>query len=137
MNSEKYIVYIVDDDLDDLELLSEAFEISGCASVIKCFTSGTALLDSIGLNRFETPDIIILDHYLSLSDGIDIPEIIRHERNFDKVALVVYSSALQPVKIHQLLLKGVDVCWQKGNSADELKMDVEIFCKAIKSKQKQ
>jgi CheY-like chemotaxis protein len=136
MNGEKYIVYIVDDDVDDLEILSEAFQNSGCASVIKCFTSGIALFDSLGLKHFAVPDIIILDHYLSLSDGADIPERIRDEKIFDSVTLALYSSALQPVKVQQLLQNGVDVCRQKGNSAEELKSDVESFCKAIKNKQK-
>ena len=136
MSKEKIIVYLVDDDADDLEMLSEAFEESGCASEIKGFTSGTDLLHLMALRQHGIPDIIILDHYLSLKDETDLPGMIRNEKRNDNITLVIYSSALSPGKIEQLLQKGVDVCRQKGNSHDELKDDVEAFCKAVKNKQK-
>jgi CheY-like chemotaxis protein len=136
MSKEKLIVYMVDDDADDLEMLSEAFEESGCASEIKCFTSGTDLLDLMALRQTGVPDIIILDHYLSIKDETDMPGIIRSEKKNDNITLVIYSSALSPGKIEQLLQKGVDVCRQKGSGHDELKLDVEAFCEAVKNKQK-
>lgn len=136
MSKEKFIVYMVDDDVDDLEMLSEAFEESGCVSEIKCFTSGTDLLDFMALRQIEIPDIIILDHYLSIKDETDMPGMIRSEKKNDSITLVIYSSALSPGKIEQFLQKGVDVCRQKGSNDDELKLDVKAFCEAVKNKQK-
>lgn len=135
MKKEKFIVYVVDDDADDLEILSEAFEASGCASEIKCFISGHELLDLMKLRKVEIPDIIIMDHYLSIQDETDMPGIIRSEKNNDNITLAVYSSSLSPARIEQLLQKGVDLCRHKGNSMEGLKVDVEAFCEAIKNKQ--
>lgn len=135
MSKEKFIVYIVDDDADDLELLSGAFEEAGCASGIKCFTSGIELLDLMQLRKIEIPDIIIMDHYLAANDQADMPGIIRGEKNNDNITLAVYSSSLSPAGIEQLLQRGVDLCRHKGNSMDGLKVDVEAFCKAVKNKQ--
>jgi len=134
MKKEKFIVYMVDDDADDLEILSEAFEASGCSSEIKCFTSGHELLDLMKLRKVEMPDIIIMDHYLSIQDETDMPGIIRSEKQNDNITLVVYSSSLSPVRIEQLLQRGVDLCRHKGNSMEGLKVDVEAFCEAIKNK---
>ncbi len=137
MNREKFIVYILDDDTDDLEILSEAFETAGCVSQVRCFTSGSELFDSIASKQAEIPDIIILDQYVSLTDGFDLPERIRCVKRFDRITLAIYSSALQPARVEQLLKQGVDVCRQKGNTLQELEIDVASFCKAIESKQKQ
>src|SRR5690242_3774929 len=134
MKKEKFIVYMVDDDEDDLEILSEAFEASGCASEIKCFISGHELLDLMKLRKVEIPDIIIMDHYLSIHDETDMPGVIRSEKKNDNITLVVYSSSLSPARIEQLLKKGVDLCRHKGNSMEGLKVDVEAFCEAIKNK---
>lgn len=130
------MVCIVDDDIDDLELLSEAFEMSGCVSAIKCFTTGAELMDLMTLKRIEIPDIIVLDHYLSLKDETNLPVMIRNEKKYDSITLAVYSYSLSPGKIEQLLQKGVDVCRQKGNSVAEMKIDVDAFCEAVRAKQK-
>src|SRR5690242_3534854 len=137
MKKESFIVYLVDDDPDDLDMLSEAFEESGYASEIKCFTSGTDLLNLMALKQTEIPDIIILDHYLSINDEADMPGMIRNEKKYGSITLAIYSSSLSPFRIEQLLKKGVDICRQKGCSTDELKVDVDAFCNAIKNKQKQ
>ena len=134
MKQERFIVYMVDDDADDLEILSEAFEASGCASEIKCFISGIELLHLMQSRKIEIPDIIIMDHYLSANDQADMPGIIRSEKQNDNITLVVYSSSLSPVRIEQLLQRGVDLCRHKGNSMEGLKVDVEAFCEAIKNK---
>ena len=135
MKKEKFIVYVVDDDPDDLQLLSEAFRESGQASEIQCFRSGTELLDLMARRQNEAPDLIILDHYLSVKDETDMPGMIRGEKKYDNITLAIYSSAISPGKVEQLLQKGVDLCRQKGNTIDELKVDVEAFCEAIKNKQ--
>ena len=125
---------MVDDDADDLEILSEAFEASGCASEIKCFISGIELLNLMQSRKIEIPDIIIMDHYLSANDQADMPGIIRSEKKNDNITLAVYSSSLSPVRIEQLSRKGVDLCRHKGSSMEQLKLDVEAFCAAIKNK---
>lgn len=134
---DKFIVCIVDDDIEDLELLSEAFEMSGRASAIKCFTRGTELMELMTLRRIEIPDIIILDHYLSLKDETNLPAMIRKEKKYDSITLAVYSYSLSPGKIEQLLQKGVDVCKQKGCGVAEMKIDVEAFCEAAHAKRRQ
>ena len=136
MSNEKFIVYMVDDDKDDLEMLSEAFEESGRASEIKCFTSGTDLLDLMELRQIGIPDIIILDHYLSIKDESDMPGMIRSDKKYNNITLAVYSSAISPGTIEQLLRQGIDLCRQKASSQDELKLDVEAFFEAVKNKQK-
>jgi CheY-like chemotaxis protein len=90
MKKEKFIVYVVDDDEDDLEILSEAFEVSGCASEIKCFISGHELLDLMKLRKVEIPDIIIMDHYLSIRDETDMPGVIRSEKKNDNNAGCIF-----------------------------------------------
>lgn len=137
MNKEKFIVYLVDDDADDLETLSEAFGDSGVVDKIKCFNSGIELLDLMERRKIELPDIIVLDHYLSIKDEVDMAGMIRKERNYGKITLAIYSSSLSPVKIEQLLIKGADICRSKGSSIHQLKLDVEAFCEAVRNKQKQ
>jgi CheY-like chemotaxis protein len=136
MSKENFVVYMVDDDEDDLEILSKAFEGSGLTSDIKCFTSGVHLLNLMALAQIAIPDIIILDHYLSIKDETDMPGMIRSEKRYKNITLAVYSSAISPGKQEELLQKGVDICRPKSCCIGELKMDIEAFCHAIRSKQK-
>ncbi|HMJ47387.1 MAG TPA: response regulator, partial [Ferruginibacter sp.] len=92
MNHSKYKVFLVDDDKEDLQLLTEAFKIADCASTIEWFISPLQLL--IHLKRItpqSIPDIIIMDHQMPLLlDGRDLVEYLRTDRNLQFTTLAVY-----------------------------------------------
>jgi CheY-like chemotaxis protein len=138
MKREIYKVYILDDDIDDLDLLSSAFESVDCASSISCFTTSLNLLDNIKLlTSNELPDIIIIDHQLPILNGGDIVTQIRNDKKYKDITIAIYSTLVQSAKIESMLSNGVDFYLSKGNSYEELKKHVGMFCQAIMKKQLQ
>jgi CheY-like chemotaxis protein len=136
MKRQQYKIYLLDDDPDDLELISSAFEEVECSSGISCFTTSLDLLDNLDLLASnELPDIIILDHQMPLLNGGDIVTQIRNNKKYNDITIAIYSTIVQSAKFEDMLSNGVDFYLSKGNSIDELKKHVDLFCKAIVEKQ--
>ena len=135
MSQSNLLVYLVDDDDDDLELLKEAFADKQCTSDIKCFKASIKVIPQLnGVNLKNLPDLIVIDHQLAVIDT-DLVRIIRAQKQYDIITLVVYSSSLQPSKIAMLLEKGADLCLEKGNCFDDIKTHVVNFCEAVRKRQ--
>ena len=135
MERTNYNIYILDDDIDDLELLSSAFKELECSSNISCFTTSVNLLDNIDLFKInELPDIIILDHQLPVISGGDVVTEIRKKKKYNNITIAIYSTMVQTAKIENMLLNGVDFYLSKGTSYAELKKHVGKFCQAIDDK---
>jgi CheY-like chemotaxis protein len=136
MSQSDLIVYLVDDDNDDLELLKEAFSDKKCTSDIKCFNTSTKVIPQLNnVNLKQLPDLIVLDHQLAVTGDIDLIRIVRAQEKYNIITLVVYSSSLQPSKIAMLLQKGADLCLEKGNCFDEIKAHIANFCEAVRKRQ--
>jgi len=85
-------ILIVDDDPSILDILKIVFERAGYEVIIE--SDGQAILD----NRYEIPDIILLDRFLSGIDGLDI---CRHLKNnlFTKHIPVIMVSASPDIAV--------------------------------------
>jgi CheY-like chemotaxis protein len=138
MKREHYKIYLLDDDPDDLELLSSAFKEMQCTSCILSFTTSSDLFIKLDLlSSDELPDIIILDHQLPVLSGGDVVTQIRNNKKYKNITIAIYSTLVQSAKIESMLSHGVDFYLSKGNSYEELKKHVGMFCKAIVEKQLQ
>ncbi|MDB5196455.1 MAG: two-component system response regulator [Flaviaesturariibacter sp.] len=136
MTEPKYKVYLVDDDQDDLEILSAAFVEAGCTRQLQCFTSAPDLLHWFTAYPNDTlPDIIILDHQMPRMDGMDVVRELRSSKRFNSIALAICSTVLENSRIHNLLLNGADCYIEKGSNYYEIKEHVALFCEAIVKKQ--
>ena len=136
MNHSRYKVFLVDDDLDDLELLTEAFKLAEHTSTVEWFTSPQKLLlDLKTISLSHIPDIIIMDHQMPLVDGSELIDYLRHDINLYKTTLAVYSTSVQENKIEELLSSGLDFFLTKGTSFDKIQEHVTMFYKAIVQKQ--
>jgi len=136
MSQRNLIVYLVDDDEDDLELLKEAFAEKQSIFDIACFNASTKVIHQLNnMNLKHLPDLIVVDHQMAVTDDIDLIKVVRAQEQYNIITLVVYSSSLQPSKAGMLLQKGADLCLEKGNSFDEIKVHVAHFCEAVKKRQ--
>ena len=128
-----YNVYLVDDDMEDLQLLAQVFAEAACASEVHCFSSIEKLLLQLDALPTESlPDIIILDHHMPLLGGDDALQIIRGKERFSQIAVGIYSTTVQQNKIETLLLNGADFYIEKGamscrTSRPNQPNDINIF----------
>ena len=136
MNQAKYKVYLLDDDVDDSELLKEAFMAVGCASTVECFETPASLLHQLetDVDR-QLPSLIVMDHQMPLLNGGEVVRAIRINKKFISVAIIVYSTSLPEIKVQSLLENGVDYFMAKAHTFEGIKSGVLQFCDVIAKKQ--
>ncbi|WP_121357703.1 response regulator [Flavisolibacter nicotianae] len=127
---EKYRVYIVDDDDDDLENLQDAFAMVDCAKEILMYHSVTELLEGLKEKNQPKPDLIVLDHQAPGMKGAEAVQILRADHAYDKTALGIYSSHITAAKAEELQCKGADLCFTKGLTMQGMKQHAQSFCEA-------
>lgn len=122
---KKYNIFLVDDDMDDLEHLKEVFQQLECTSEISLFECVDDLLkDQSG----TSPDMVVLDHQAPGIKGGDAVAILRKLEKYKNTALFVYSSHMTPQKAAELKALGADICLAKGMSINEIRQHAELFC---------
>ena len=132
----KYRVVVVEDDEDDWDFLKEAFDKVDCMDVVQHYRTSTKLLESLASSSIEQhPDLIVLDHLTPLLNSSETVRQIRTNKNFDHIALVVYSTAVSPSLQEKLLQQGVDLCVTKGSSAKDIINEVKEFFELVHKKQ--
>ena len=83
-------VLIADDDLDDIELLTDAIFQYSASTVIDFVIDGQKLLDKLNSNyKF---DILVLDLNMPCTDGKQCLSEIRANSTFDDITIIIYST---------------------------------------------
>jgi len=122
MKTNDLLIVLVDDDPDDLDLLSEAILSLNPAFVIKTARScdeGLQVIDALQ----ELPRVIVLDYNMPGLLGLDCLKAIRKRPDFRHANVVIFSSAeLLPLST-QYQLQTIDArFFQKPSTAKELEI---------------
>lgn len=133
---EKYRVYLVDDDRDDLELLQEAFQESGCAKEVWLLDSMDELFAKLNEEPI-LPDLVVLDNQTPGTNGSEALTLLRSNEKYNEITVAVYSTYVNPFKQKELLQKGADACFAKGYTMDEITKHVKLFCEAVEKRKKE
>ena len=120
-------VLIMDDDIDDLEMLSTALESSGIK--VKSFISGEKGLTYLGLmtGNTELPVFIILDFNMGRINGEQVLSFIKENKDTRHIPVVIYSTGMSLILKRALLDLGAFDCFIKPSSYLEFTAQVEIF----------
>ena len=133
MSQAQYIIYLADD--DDLEVLTTAFNDVDCIAEVQWYkTTASLMLQLNSLVDTALPDLIVLDHHMPPNVEGELVKWIRSHEKLDSIALVIYTTIVQESKKLTMLHDGVDCLMMKGNSLDEIKEHVAIFCSIIAEK---
>ena len=122
---KKYRIFLVDDDVDDLEHLKEVFQQLQCTSEVITFESVEDLLANA---KDDRPDMVVLDHQAPGITGGDAVKILRQLDQYKDTALFVYSSHMTTEKAEELKAEGAALCLAKGMSIREIRQHAELFC---------
>ena len=99
------IIYLVEDNKDNAdlftELLSELFEIS-------CFTTGMDLLQFLGDNPGEKPDLFVLDISLPEIDGVSLMKRIRSDYHYQDIPILALTAHAMADDRRRLIQAGFD-----------------------------
>ncbi len=115
-------ILIIDDDHDDVEILSELFKNSGVDSIHHV---NTARLAFSYLQEFDSkadlPKLIITDAYLPGTTGAAFLADLKIIENYKHIHVIVLSSVKIEKEIQQFLQLGASDYFVKPHSYDEYK----------------
>lgn len=124
-------IYLVDDDLEDQEIFSDAIEMIDTKVNLKLFDNGVDLMADLYANT-PLPDVVFLDLYMPLMNGEECLRDIRQNEGFDEVPLVIYSSILDMDKIDELFEMGANRYLHKPSSFNALITALERTIASVK-----
>lgn len=85
------MIYLVDDDVDDLELVQEALVRCGFHGQVSCAKNGEDFLSK--LQRSHLPELIVLDLNMPLKDGFEVLTELKNSRNFSAIPVVILTAS--------------------------------------------
>jgi CheY-like chemotaxis protein len=114
------MVYLVDDDLDDLELVQEALKINSYKGPVNTLLNGAELLSKLN-NPTTRPDVILLDLNMPLVNGFQaLMEIKSNPRLRDIPVIVVTASSKKEDELRCFEL-GCNFFYTKPTAMDDYK----------------
>jgi CheY-like chemotaxis protein len=114
-------ILLAEDDIDDQELLAEAFyEIDPSIKLVS-FTTGKNFLSYLdGLNKREMPGMIIVDYNIPEINGAEILRRLETNQQFSKITKLVWSTSDSPLYENSCLQLGAKAYLVKPSSISGL-----------------
>lgn len=118
------LVLAVDDDYDNLVLISQLLTLFGC-SCITALDGKTTL----SLARSHRPHLILLDIRLPDMNGVELIGYLKQERQLKNIPLIAVTSLAAPEDRERILLAGCNDYICKPYGLDELEVTVQRYLK--------
>jgi DNA-binding response OmpR family regulator len=126
MRDKEIIIYLADDDEDDRMIFEEALsEISGNIKLVK-ITDGIKLLNQLSEDK-TIPDIIFLDLNMPFQSGKETLKILRANRSYSKIPVVIYSTSTNPADIEDTFSAGASLYMEKPYSMCSMVKKIEAI----------
>lgn len=124
--SRPYIV-IVDDDPDDIELLSSSLERKGLT--VQSFLSGEKAMQYLKTCRvaFTLPSLIILDYNIPKNNGGDILKWLKNNAQTHDIPVIMYSTTISADLEAALVKSGAYKCLEKPRNHMVFLEYLELF----------
>ena len=127
-NENPVKILLADDDLDDQELFEEALRASELNAEFITVSDGNKLLKHLASLDGKFPDIIFLDINMPLKNGKECLKIIRSNRKFEQVPIIMFSTSSYSQDIQETFTNGANLYISKAIFfKDEVKILKEIF----------
>ena len=124
-------ILIIDDDEDDVAILSEAFTQCGVDGVHYVFSGMQAFIYLQGVEHSCLPKLIITDHFLPGMTGAEFVKDLKGMDKYKHIHVVVLSSDKSAKEIERYKQMGADDYLVKPSSYDEyVKVAAEMKRKA-------
>ena len=133
MTSKSLSILAADDDLEDLELIEDAFTSLHSEITLFKVTNGRAVIDYLkNLPDSDLPCLIILDYNMPELKGSEVLAKISKEERYAQIPKLVLSTSSAPLHIHECLSNGATEYYVKPTSMRELEIIAKKmleFCK--------
>lgn len=112
-------ILIIDDDEDDVKILTEAFTQCGVAGVHNVITAMQAFMYLQEVEHDCLPKLIVTDHYLPGITGAEFLKDLKGMKKYKHIHVVVLSSVKSAKEIKRYKDMGADDYLLKPSSYDE------------------
>src|SRR5271154_2756931 len=87
------LVYIVDDDPDDRQIILQCFEENHSPAACVLFENAQELLNKLNGDTTNLPSLILLDLNMSGITGLQALREIRQDKNFSQIPVIVLTTS--------------------------------------------
>lgn len=106
---------LAEDDVDDQELLEEAFAEIDPSIKLFSFSTGKKFLNNLE-NLDTVPDMIIVDYNLPEMDGAEILKHLNENQQYNRVVKIVWSTSGSPLYENSCLALGANAYFVKPSN---------------------
>ena len=94
------LIYIVDDDNDDAEILCKLFAEQCPSCQISYFENGLLVMNALEANPDSLPSLILLDLNMPLMNGWEVLAKLKTDLRFKSIPTVVFTTSSSETDIH-------------------------------------
>lgn len=125
-------ILIADDDLEDLELIEEAFLNASPAVKLFKFTNGKSAIEYLDtIQDRELPCLMVLDYNMPEINGSEMLSYMKNQDRYNDIPKVVLSTSNAPRHIHECKSHGATDYLVKPDNLKDLNLLAErllTFC---------
>jgi CheY-like chemotaxis protein len=121
MTDEFTHVILADDDQDDRDFFTEAFQELKINTKVNVFQDGQELMNYLLKPESILPHILFLDLNMPIKSGIECLHEIKKEKRLKDIAIAIYSTSASDEDIEQTFVNGANIYIKKPNDFAKLK----------------
>jgi CheY-like chemotaxis protein len=123
-------VFLAEDDLDDQDLLKDAFLQIDPSIQFFSFSSGKKILNQLE-NHNTVPDLVILDYNIPEMNGAEILQLINGKEQYQSIVKIVWSTSDSPFYENTCLALGASAYFVKPSTLSGLSQMTKIMLSYI------
>lgn len=114
-------IMLADDDQDDRDFFSEAFDDLKIKTRLNLFNDGQQLMNYLLNTDCDLPHILFLDLNMPIKSGIECLLEIKKEEHLKDIAIAIYSTSASEEDIEETFINGANIYIKKPNDFKVLK----------------
>jgi DNA-binding response OmpR family regulator len=120
------MVFLVDDDSDDLEIMCEALYENSYKGPVETLSNGRELMNKLS-NGKALPHVIVLDLNMPFKDGFQTLNEIRNNPSFSQIPVVVLTASTRKEDEIRSLESGCNYFFTKPFKMEHYEMVVKVI----------
>ena len=114
-------IILADDDEDDRDFFSDAFEDLKIKTKINLYNDGLELMNYLTLPNSILPDILFLDLNMPFKSGLECLYEIKANEKLKNIAIAIYSTSASDEDVEATFVSGANIYIKKPSNFDALK----------------
>ena len=121
MSQDIIQIILADDDQDDRDFFSDAFDELKIKTKVSLFNDGQQLMDYLLIESSVLPQILFLDLNMPFKSGIECLHEIKSIDRLKDIAIAIYSTSASDEDIEETFINGANIYIKKPSEFETLK----------------